>query len=98
MKKTLLRTAVAATIAMAALAGSAPAFADAQPSVSTSSTTSDSATLTGGEEGGSVTTSSTTSDSATVVGPMLDDDDSCYYHWTELSWKAQDACDDSFDA
>jgi hypothetical protein len=98
VKKTLLRTAVAATIAMAALAGSAPAFADAPPSVSTSSTTSDSATLTGGEEGGSVTTSSTTSDSATVVGPMVDDDDSCYYHWTELSWKAQDACDDSFDA
>lgn len=98
MKKTLLRTAVAAAVAMAAMAGSAPAFADAQWGVSTSSTTSDSATVAAGRWGGFVTTSYTSSSSAHVFGPLVHHHDGCYADWNRLTWQAVDACDDSFDA
>lgn len=98
MKKTLLRTAVAATVALAAMAGSAPAFADAQWGVSTSSTTSDSATVAAGRWGGFVTTSYSSSSSTHIFGHLVRHHDSCYDNWNQLTWQAVDACDDSFDA
>jgi hypothetical protein len=96
VKKTLLRAAVATTIAMAAMGSSAPAFADAQWGVSTTSTTSDSANLAAGRWGGSVATSSSSSSSATVFGHVVHHYDSCYDHWIQLSWQDKDACDESF--
>ncbi|WP_042394573.1 hypothetical protein [Streptacidiphilus carbonis] len=100
MKIALLRTAAAATIAVAALTAAGPAFADGKWGVSTSGSSMDNASATATKWGGSVSTSSTSTDTAHVFGTVDDDHPwrSCFDHWTMMDTQAADACDDSFDA